>query len=204
VDHRILFLPGARGDRHFWRPVADLLPPRYERVFLEWPGHGSVPPDPRVSRFEHLVALVADRMDRPVDLVAQSMGGAVAIRAALDRPDMVRHIVLSATSGGVDLSRFSTEDWRTPYRRQYPHAAGSAVLLEHRDDFSERIRTITAPTLLLWGDSDPISPVAVGEYLASLLTRSKLIVVPGGSHGFAEEQPELVAPYVTSHLALEV
>ena len=204
MDHRVLFLPGARGDRRFWRPVADLLPPRYERVFLERPGHGSVPPDPRVSRFEHLVALVADQMDRPVDLVAQSMGGAVAIRAALDRPAMVRHIVLSATSGGVDLSRFSTEDWRSPYRREYPNAAASAVLLEHRDDFSERIRTITAPTLLLWGDSDPISPVAVGEYLASLLPRSKLIVVPGGSHGFAEEQPEVVAPYIASHLALEV
>jgi pimeloyl-ACP methyl ester carboxylesterase len=204
VDHRILFLPGARGDRRFWRPVADLLPARYKRVFLEWPGHGSVPPVPRVSRFEHLVALVTDHMDRPVDLIAQSMGGAVAIRAALDRPEMVRHIVLSATSGGIDLSRFVTEDWRTPYKREYPSAAASAVLLEHRDDFGERIRTITAPALLLWGDSDPISPVAVGEYLASLLPRSKLIVVPGGSHGFAEEQAEVVAPDIASHLALEM
>lgn len=204
MGHRILFLPGARGDRRFWRPVADLLPADYERVFLEWPGHGSVPADPRVSRFDHLVALVTDRMDRPVDLIAQSMGGAVAIRAALDRPERVRHIVLTATSGGIDVSRFGTEDWRAPYRREYPQAAASAVLLEHRDDFSERIRTITAPALLLWGDSDPISPVAVGEYLASLLPRSKLIVVPGGSHGFAEEQAEVVAPYIASHLALEM
>lgn len=201
---RILFLPGARGDRRFWGPLADLLPARYERVFLEWPGHGSVPPDPGVSSFDHLVDLVTRRMDRPVDLLAQSMGGAVALRAALDRPEAVRHIVLSATSGGVDLSRFSSEDWRSPYRREYPGAAASASLLEHQDDSSDRIRTITAPTLLLWGDSDPISPVAVGEYLASLLPRSKLIVVPGGSHMFAEEQPELIAPYIASHLALEV
>ena len=180
-----------------------MLPARYERVFLEWPGHGSVPPDPGVSSFDHLVGLVTRRMDRPVDLIAQSMGGAVAMRAALDRPEAVRHIVLSATSGGVDLSRFSTEDWRSSYRREYPAAAASA-LLEHRDDFGDRIRTITVPTLLLWGDSDPISPVVVGEYLASLLTRSKLIVVPGGDHMFAEEQAELVAPYIASHLALEV
>lgn len=196
-------MPGASGTRTFWRPVADLLPAGYERVFFEWPGHGAVPPDPRVSSFDDLVALVLDRMDRPVDLVAQSMGGAIAIRAALDRPGMVRRLVLTATSGGIDLARFSTEDWRSPYRREHPQAA-AAALLEYQDDFSGRLRTITAPTLLLWGDSDPISPVAVGEYLASLLPRSKLIVVPGGSHMFAEEQAEVVAPYIASHLALEV
>jgi pimeloyl-ACP methyl ester carboxylesterase len=204
VHHRVLFLPGARGDRKFWRPVADLLPARYERVFLEWPGHGSVPPDAQVSSFDDLVALVTRRMDRPVDLVGQSMGGAVALRAALDRPEMVRHIVLSATSGGVDLSLFGAEEWRASYRQEYPDAAASASLLEYRADLSERIRTITAPTLLLWGDSDPISPVSVGEYLASLLPRSELIVILGGSHMFAEEQAAEVAPYIASHLALEV
>lgn len=203
MARRILFLPGAGGKRTFWRPVADLLPAHYERVFLEWPGHGTVPPDPRVSSFDDLVALVLDRMDRPADLVAQSMGGAVAIRAALDRPAMVRRLVLTATSGGIDLSRFGAEDWRPPYRREHPQAA-AASLLKHGDDFSERIRTITAPTLLLWGDSDPISPVAAGEYLAGLLPRSTLIVVPGGSHMFAEERAEIVAPYIASHLALEV
>lgn len=203
MARRILFLPGAGGKRTFWRPVADLLPAHYERVFLEWPGHGTVPPDPRVSSFDDLVALVLDRMDRPADLVAQSMGGAVAIRAALDRPAMVRRLVLTATSGGIDLSRFGAEDWRPPYRREHPQAA-AAALLKHRDDFSERIRTITAPTLLLWGDNDPISPVAAGEYLAGLLPRSTLIVVPGGSHMFAEERAEIVAPYIASHLALEV
>ena len=200
---RVLFLPGARGDRTFWQPVADLLPARYERVFLEWPGHGSVPREHGVSTFDDLVALVTHRMDRPVDLIGQSMGGAVALRAAVDRPEMVRHIVLSATSGGVDLSRFGAEEWRASYRHEYPEAA-CASLLDYRADLSERIRTITAPTLLLWGDSDPISPLAVGEYLASLLPRSKLIVVPGGSHMFAEEQAADVAPYIASHLALEM
>lgn len=185
----------------FWRPVADLLPAEYERVFLEWPGHGAVPPDPRVSTFDHLVGLVTDRMDRPVDLVAQSMGGAVAIRAALDRPRMVRRMVLSATSGGIDLSLFRTEDWRPSYRREYP--AAPDWLLDYRADLSDRIRTIDAPVLLLWGGSDPISPVPVGEYLARLLPRATLIVIPGGTHIFAEERPAEVARYVAAHLAEE-
>jgi poly(3-hydroxyoctanoate) depolymerase len=170
---------------------------------LEWPGHGTVSPDPRVTGFAGLVGLVTACMDRPVDLVAQSMGGAVAIRATLDRPDMVRHLVLAATSGGVDLSRFDAEEWRDSYRQAYPKAA-AASLLEYRTDLSDRIRTIEAPALLLWGDSDVISPLAVGEYLESLIPRCKLIVIPGGSHAFAEEQPDLIAPYIATHLALEV
>jgi poly(3-hydroxyoctanoate) depolymerase len=184
--------------------LADLLPERYERVLLAWPGHGTVPRDPDVSGFEDLVRLVTKQMDRPVDLIAQSMGGAVAIRAALERPELVRHVVLAATSGGVDLSRFDVEEWRVSYRQEYPNAGASASLLRYRADLSDRIRTIHAPALLLWGDSDPISPVAVGEYLASLLPRSKLIVIPGGSHSFAEEQAADIAPYVASHLAVEV
>lgn len=184
--------------------MADLLPERYERVLLAWPGHGTIPHDPEVSGFEDLVRLVTKRMDRPVDLIAQSMGGAVAIQAALDRPEMVRHLVLAATSGGVDLSRFDAEEWRESYRQEYPNAAASASLLGYQADLSDRIRTIQAPTLLLWGDSDPISPVAIGEYLASLFARSKLIVIPGGSHSFAEEQAADIAPYIAGHLAVEV
>ena len=171
---------------------------------MEWPGHGTVPTDPRIVSFDDLVGLVTARMDRAADLVAQSMGGAVALRAALDRPAMVRHLVLTATSGGVDVSRFDAEEWRVSYREEYPKTAASAALLEYRTDLSERIRTIRAPTLLIWGDSDPISPVAVGEYLASLLPRSKLIVIPGGSHMVAEEQAADIAPYIAGHLALEV
>jgi poly(3-hydroxyoctanoate) depolymerase len=198
----VLFLPGARGDGAYWRPVAGRLPAHYERVFLDWPGLGDVPADRRVRSFDGLLALVTKRMEEPVDLVAQSMGGVVAVRAALDRPDRVRRLVLAATSGGVDLAPFNVEDWRPAYREAYPSAP--AWLLEYRADLSARIPEIRTPTLLLWGDSDPISPVGIGEYLGSLLPRSKLVVIPGGSHTFAEDQPAEVAPHIAAHLAVEM
>jgi len=94
-----------------------------------------------------LVALVIGHMDQPVDLVAQSMGGVVAVDAALARPEMVSHLVLAATSGGIDLSRFRVQDWRPGYRETYPQALPG--FLEYRTDLRERIRTIEAPTLLL-------------------------------------------------------
>jgi poly(3-hydroxyoctanoate) depolymerase len=40
-------------------------------------------PSPAVNGFEDLVGLVLERLDGTVDLVAQSMGGVVALRVAL-------------------------------------------------------------------------------------------------------------------------
>ncbi len=198
---RVLFLPGAGGQGVFWRPVAERLPFPCDPVLFDWPGLGDVPPDPRVRSIDDLVSLVLDRMDRPVDLIAQSMGGVVAIRAALERPAMVRRLVLAVTSGGVDLSRFRAADWRPDYRREFPTAA--SWILDRGPDMSDRIRTVEAPMLLLWGDADPISPVAVGEYLAGLLPNARLVVINGGGHTMARDRAAEIAPHIARHLSLE-
>jgi pimeloyl-ACP methyl ester carboxylesterase len=67
-------------------------------------------------------------------------------------------------------------------------------------DLTDRIPTITAPALLLWGDADPISPVSAGRSLASLLPKSHLVVVPGGDHAFVRDRADEVAPHVARHL----
>lgn len=81
---------------------------------------------------------------------------------------------------------------------EYPAAA--AWIFDASIDLTDRIRTITTPTLLLWGDADPISPVAVGEHLASLLPRADLVMIPGGNHAFARDRADEVAPYIVRHL----
>lgn len=47
------------------------------------------------------------------------------------------------------------------------------------------IQSITAPTLLLWGDVDPVSPVAVGNRFAALLPtasrRSSMSISPASA-----------------------
>ena len=108
----MLFLPGASGAGDFWQTLADLLPADWQKVLVDFPGLGDVPADPRVQSFDDLLTLVLEHIHDPVDLVAQSMGGALAIAAALARPEAVRSLVLTATSGGVDLSGFDVEDWR--------------------------------------------------------------------------------------------
>jgi pimeloyl-ACP methyl ester carboxylesterase len=55
--------------------------------------------------------------------------------------------------------------------------------------------------LLLWGDNDPLSPIAVGEHLASLLPHATLRVVVGGTHSLAVDHAEEVANHISEHLA---
>jgi pimeloyl-ACP methyl ester carboxylesterase len=59
------------------------------------------------------------------------------------------------------------------------------------------------PTLLVWSDADPISPVGVGRRLVELLPRAELAVFPVAGHMFARDRADLVAPYVRRHLDAE-
>src|ERR1700758_3646174 len=103
---KILFLPGAGGSPEFWKPVADLLQDRREKVLFGWPGLGDQPHDGAISGVDDLVRLVDAEIDGPVDLVAQSMGGVIAARLALARPGEVRRLVLTVTSAGVNMQHF--------------------------------------------------------------------------------------------------
>ncbi|HET7342026.1 MAG TPA: alpha/beta fold hydrolase [Methylomirabilota bacterium] len=85
---RVVFLPGSGGDGRFWRPLAARLPADWTLRFLDWPGLGDVPPAADVNRFDDLVRLALRAIDGPVDLVAQSTGVVVALRIALERPDL--------------------------------------------------------------------------------------------------------------------
>ncbi len=46
-----------------------------------------------------LIALLDANVGRPVDLLGHSMGGAIALRVTLARPDLVRSLILMDTSG---------------------------------------------------------------------------------------------------------
>jgi pimeloyl-ACP methyl ester carboxylesterase len=196
----VLFLPGASGDGRFWHPVAERLPPEWEKTFFDWPGLGRIPPRADITGLAALAGLVLARAGAgPVDLVAQSMGGVVAMLAALARPGLVRRMVLTATSAGIDITPFEPEDWRPDYAREYPGAA--PWIVDERPDLSARLPTMTAPTLLVWSDADPISPLGVGRRLAEILPHAELIVVPGVDHMFARDHPDRVTPHVRRHLA---
>jgi len=186
---KTLFLPGASGSAFFWKPVAAHA--QLEGVFFSWPGLGNEPYEPRVNSIDDLIALVAHEITEPVSIVAQSMGGLIAMKLALEHPDLVKCLVLAVTSGGVPVADLGGSDWRSDYFAAFPQAA--QWIADPVNDLSGQIPSIKAPTLLLWGDADLISPVSVGERLLALIPNARLSIFPGADHDLAQTHAEAVA-----------
>ena len=194
----VLFLPGAGGSPEFWRPLGDLLPAVWRTTYLGWPGLGAQPHDPAINGLDDLVALAERQIDGPCIVAAQSMGGIIAVRLALRHPEKVRGLVLTVTSSGIDLSRHAPSDWRGDYARAYPDAA--TWIMTAKADHASELHRILAPTLLIWSDTDPISPMSVGEELRDRLPNARLHVVAGGTHDLVRERAAEIAPLFREHI----
>ena len=196
---RLLFLPGALGRTEFWRPAADLLTSPAQQVHITWPGFSSIPPDPAIRNIDDLASRVLEHIDQPSALIAQSMGGVVAMLAALRKPELVTHLVLSVTSGGMRMADLDALDWRPAVRAENPGLPD--WFLNYREDLAPALSALRIPTLLVWGDADPISPVKAGERLAAVLPLAELHVIPGGGHDVACAFASQVGPLIDRHLA---
>jgi pimeloyl-ACP methyl ester carboxylesterase len=95
------------------------------------------------------------------------------------------------------MSATGAVDWRPNYRKSFPKAAEwiTARVPEHLP-----VERIAAPTLLIWGDADPISPLAVGQHLAQRIAGARLHLVPGGDHDVARTHVDEVAALIHRHL----
>ncbi len=195
---QLLFLPGASGDPAFWQPLADQLTHPATRRFATYPGFGGAPADPDVEHFEDLVRKIVQQIDQPTALIAQSMGGVIALRAALAKTALITHIVLTVTSGGLDVQALGGQDWRADFAANNPNVPDWFLTL--KEDLTGELAYIQQPVMLLWGDDDPISPLAVGERLLELLPNSELDVVNGGGHDLANAHARVLAPLVDEFL----
>ena len=61
--------------------------------------------------------------------------------------------------------------------------------MSHRT--TDRLHRIAAPTLVITGDADQLIPPTHSDVLARHIPGARLVKVPGGSHGFNFETPEV-------------
>jgi 2-succinyl-6-hydroxy-2,4-cyclohexadiene-1-carboxylate synthase len=90
----VLFIPGFMQRGGAWRPVAELLPERYPSTLLDHSEHSF---EGRMREiFEH-----AGAADAPV-LAGYSLGGRLALRAALRWPESFSAVVLVGSTAGIE------------------------------------------------------------------------------------------------------
>jgi 3-oxoadipate enol-lactonase len=127
-----------------------------------------------------LDALDFDRFD----LCGLSWGGLVALRYALDRPERVRRLVVTATFASLPrrLRAFQAVMVgairaipRAPHHMAGPMRAGAAF------DVRDRLPGFDVPTLVLCGARDRIN-LGICRSLAAQLPRGELAIVPQAGH----------------------
>ena len=194
----VAYLPGAGGRSASWEPIASVLAYRREARLFDYPGLGEREELPGIADLSDLTRWIVGELPELCDVVTLSMGSALGLRLALEYPERVRRLVLVAPCGGLDARRFGALDWRETFVRERPQAPRWFV--DDHSDFTDKLSALSAPTLLVFGDEDPIAPPAIGEFLVQRLPSAKLEVVPNASHDIEEEHPAFVASLIEAHL----
>jgi len=97
---RLVLLHGFTQTRQSWRRTVTALGGRYRAIAPDLPGHGSAA-QRRPASFNACVAYVRAIGGDEFTLVGYSMGGRIALAAALALPSQVRRLVLVGASPGI-------------------------------------------------------------------------------------------------------
>ena len=227
----ILCLHGNGASSGIFAPLLERLGADHSPLAFDQPGHGrsgELDSLGSIERMAEFTRAFCERLelDRPV-LLGHSMGAAVALRCALDRPKSVRALVLCSGAARLSMPPERVEQLRLisegKARREFrrdlfaagatpevlrqgfgellktdPRAAYGDALACRDWDAGDQVKSVSAPTLVAVGEEDFRREPA--EALASAITGAELVVVPKAGHMLPIEQPDALAEAVGGFL----
>ena len=110
-----LFVHGLEGSSRNWTDLIDLLRNRLACEAMDLPGFGDSPPRPdgrySIAALAQSVTALIQQQSEPVHLVGNSLGGAVCVKVAATRPDLIKTLTLISPAlpdlrPRLDLVRF--------------------------------------------------------------------------------------------------
>ena len=96
----LVLLHGFTQTRQSWRLTVAALGGRYRAVTPDLPGHGQLA-ERRPASLSATLAYLRALVEEPYTLAGYSMGGRIALHAALALPERVRRLVLIGASPGL-------------------------------------------------------------------------------------------------------
>ena len=220
----VLLIHGGAVDGRFFEHNVPALQERFRVIAMDLWGHGRSPDREGPFTLDSYSLDVAELLEQvvggPAHIVGHSIGAAVALVFALQRPDLVDRLVLA--SGGFDSSEEEVPDIDAAVTGTVAflgdtYGAVSPDGQEHfavvvRKDFELSAREprltagdlagIRARTLVLSADDD-LTPLAHTIEMYEAIRESELAIVPGTSHFFFQEKPDLANRILGSFLGDE-
>lgn len=202
----LLWLHGFMGHGPDWQYLFKELPAGYRLIAPDLRGQGrstgeSATYSFRQSALDVLALLDHLGIDR-TKIIGLSGGGITALHTAIIQPSRVEAmVVISAPAAFPEQARAIQREFsetmldgaeRARMRQRHQRDgqleslfAQTRALAEGTDpSFTPQdLATITAETLIVFGDRDPFYPVSLAVDLRAAIPRSWLWVVPNGGHG---------------------
>lgn len=220
---RLVLVHGSGCSADSWRYQVDGLSRFLQVIALDLPGHGSTKPvpDPSIQRYATIVKdLLQQRGRRKVFLGGHSMGGAVALQVALERPGLLKGLILVATTAYLETLAL-TPDILLWAAATVPHkfkgmftshtVAKEALAIARNDvrrcsletvlgdfaacrhfDFRSKLKGLKVPTLILCGKEDRITSPRHSKQLHREIRGSSFHLIPKAGHMLPLEAPTQV------------
>ena len=214
----LLLLHGAFAGIGLWGPFLTTLAESNQVIAVEFQGHGHTADIDRPFSYEAFADDVAALMNHlaisRADIVGYSMGANTGLQLAIRHPEMVRKLVIISGNyrhDGYYPEVYESIDLLTPelfagsplealYLESAPNPDDFPKLIERMKVFDSTgfawpesdLEGITAPTLIIIGDSDGVRPEHAVEMFRLLgggvpgdltgLPTSQLAILPGITH----------------------
>jgi pimeloyl-ACP methyl ester carboxylesterase len=192
----LILLHGGFGAGEMFGPILPVLSKNRQVIAVDLQGHGRTADIDRPLSLERMAddiaALIKHLGIEKADVMGYSLGGGVALRTAIQHPEVVRKLVVVSAvfkrdgwypevlAGMKQVDTAAAEAMKqTPmyqlYARIAPKPADWPVLLTKvgtlvRKDFdwSKEVAAIKAPTMLVFGDADAVRPAHMVQFFELL------------------------------------
>jgi pimeloyl-ACP methyl ester carboxylesterase len=206
----VVLVHGLSGSTRWWFRNVRAIAQRHRIYLVDLPSFGTM----RSLRRRFVLAETATWLSEWMEaaglerahLVGHSMGGYASVRLAASRPELVRRLVLVAPAGVpaersmlghlVPLlltARCASPAFMPVLVRDALRMGPMTLWRAARDLLAEDVRgdleNIEAPTLLVWGENDPLIPPAVGDLFRKKISNSRLLSLQKAGHVPMFDQP---------------
>jgi pimeloyl-ACP methyl ester carboxylesterase len=220
----LVMLHGGLVDSRWFDPNIDAFTEHFHVYLPERRGHGHTPdvegPISYQLMADDTIAFLETVVREPVDLLGHSDGAFVATLIGMQRPELVKRLVL--TSGGFSKEGEAMPDapWDVEAITQFLGPAYGEVSPDGEDHFrvvatkigemaarephlaASELNAIQARTLVMFADDDLVTLTHSVE-MYDAIPNAEFAVVPGTSHFLTQEKPELVNRIVLDFLLNE-
>ncbi len=220
IGKNLVFIHGSGCNKALWAYQSRYFSQRHNVLAIDLPGHGLDKGSGLRSvdaYAQHVLSLIRQRSMRSPILIGHSLGGGIALRAALDSPEEIGGIALVGTGARLRVApglltsiksdfasalafigeyAFSPKTPRELVEKALREMGKASPDVLYGDfaacdrfDVMQEISGIRLPTAIIVGRDDRLTPIKYSEYLNKNISGSRIEIIDDAGHMVMLEQP---------------